>query len=89
MSKFVEMSNYPEEIILLLERTHYEVESRESVIKLILQNNLLEYYTEYWEDYLLHLKAYDNLQKAFWDQYLPECTNKGILDFDSRRIIIL
>jgi len=79
------MSIFPEDIIILLERAHYEVESRKNIIKLIIQDNLDDYYSEYWEDYLLYLKTYNIIQNNFWNQYLPQYKDKKYkIDFDSR-----
>lgn len=87
--QFLKTSDFPQEIIILLERAHYEVETRKNIIKIILQDNLNEYYQNYWEDYLLYLKTYDALQKNFQDQYLTNYNyKKCIIDFDSKQIIL-
>lgn len=88
MQKIIKMSEYPE-IMNLLERTYYEVETRENIIKLIINDNLLEYYEKYWEEYLLYLKIYDTIQKNFYKQYYPEYNYKNcILNFNTQEIII-
>lgn len=87
--QIINMSIFPEDVILLLERAHYEVESRKNIIKLIIQDNLNDYYNEYWEDYLLYLKTYNIIQNNFWNQYLPQYKDKKYkIDFDSKQIII-
>ena len=87
--QIINMSIFPEDVILLLERAHYEVESRKNIIKLIILDNLNDYYNEYWEDYLLYLKTYNTIQNNFWNQYLPQYKDKKYkIDFDSKQIII-
>lgn len=87
--QILNMSDFPKNLILLLERAHYEVESRKNIIKLILEDNLEEYYQQYWEEYLLYLKTYNTLQKNFQNQYLSKYKEQKLLfNFDSQQIII-
>lgn len=87
--QIINISNLPKDVILLLERAHYELESRKNIIKLIIQDNLNDYYNEYWEDYLLYLKTYNTIQNNFWNKYFPQYKDKKYkIDFNSKQIII-
>lgn len=77
--------------ILALERAHYETMGRENIINFMISNGMTSNsnYQNYWEEYLVYLRTYNQLKEDLQIQYIrPKFPNfsKWNVDFNKKVI---
>lgn len=85
-----------EEAVNQLERVHYELKARESILNYMMFNKLQERdnFKIFWEEYIAYLKVYDTLKNQFGQKYVMPNVDKDFngrweVSFDQKGVITL
>ena len=91
MEYIINVSEF-EDDINLLERAHYEVNGRQSILGFMVSNGLedSDNYKKFWEQYLEYMKTYNFLKDQFQKNQLSNYPNKiRHLNFTTKEVIIV
>lgn len=79
----IDISAYSDDI-LPLERAHYEVTARQNIIQFMMTQNMKtnSLYQEYWEEYLMYLKAYSILKQQFINTIINKLIKDDLIAHD-------
>jgi hypothetical protein len=95
MEKIIKINELYSNELNILERAYLETTARENILNYMILNNQkdTERYQEFWNEYILYLKAYNDIKNEF----VLNCINSIVghpfrgnwtVDFDKKEVIL-